>query len=154
MKKVLFSLLALVFMATVICCDESGNPVENVALKNFANSGCKGNTRAGDEGRVEIVEYSVIHNAYLFLNHQNVIFNCCPGELGASISVDGNIITITESETEQGCKCLCPYDLSYEVGPLAEGVTYTICIKRRDAEPIMEKLEFKNSISGVWKVKI
>ena len=65
MKKVLFSLLALVFMATVICCDESGNPVENVALKNFANSGCKGNTRAGDEGRVEIVEYSVIHNGYL-----------------------------------------------------------------------------------------
>ena len=116
MKKVLFSLLALVFMATVICCDESGNPVENVALKNFANSGCKGNTRAGDEG-----------------------------------SVDGNIITITESETEQGCKCLCPYDLSYEVGPLTEGETYTIFIKRRDAEPIMEKLEFKNSISGVWK---
>ena len=126
-------------------------PVENVALKNFANSGCKGNTRAGDEGRVEIVEYSVIHNGYLFLNHQNVIFNCCPGELGAKISVDGNIITITESETEQGCKCLCPYDLSYEVGPLTEGETYTICIKRRDAEPIMEKLEFKNSISGVWK---
>ena len=151
MKKVLFSLLALVFMATVICCDESGNPVENVTLKNFANSGCKGNTRASDEGRVEIVEYSVIHNGYLFLNHQNVIFNCCPGELKADISVDGNIITIKEYETEMGCKCVCPYDLSYEVGPLTEGETYTIIIKCRDAEPIMEKLEFKNSISGVWK---
>lgn len=133
-------------MATVICCNESENPVEKVGLKNFANSGCKGNTRAGDEGRVESVEYSVIHEGFLYVNHQNVLFNCCPGELRADISVEGNIITINEYDTEQGCKCICPYDLNYEVGPLTEGETYIIRITRRDVEPIVEKIEFWNHI--------
>ena len=153
MKKVLFSLLSVLFIATTICCNDIDNPVQNVGLKNFANTGCKGNdTRAGEEGgRVESIEYSVIHDGYLYLNHQNVLFNCCPGELGADISVDGNTITIKEYETEQGCKCICTYDLSYEIGPLTEGMMYTICITRRDVDPIEEKFVFNNSISGVWK---
>ena len=153
MKKVLLSLLAVLFMATVICCNESENPVVNVTLKNFANSGCKSNTKAGDENRAAFIEYSVIHNDYLYLNHQNVMFNCCPGELGANISVDENIITINEYETEQSCKCICPYDLSYEIGPLKEGETYTLFIRQNenDNKPITRKFEFKNSMSGVWK---
>lgn len=149
MKKVLFSLLSVMFMAAAICCNDNENPVENIGLKNFANSGCKGNnTRAEDEGRVECLEYYVIHEGFLYLNHQNVLFNCCPGELGADISVDDNSIIINEHETEQGCKCICTYDLSYEVGPLTEGKTYSISIRRRDAEPIEVKLEYKNSLSG------
>ena len=151
MKKVLFSLLAVLFMVTVVCCDESENAVENVTLKNFANSGCKGNTRADDEARAEFIEYSVIHDGYLYLNHRNALFNCCPGELGANIFVDERIITINEYETEQGCKCICPYDLSYEIGPLKEGETYTLSIRQNDNEPITRKFEFKNSMSGVWK---
>ena len=153
MKKILFSLLSVLFMAAVICCGDSDDPVQNVELKNFANTGCKGNnTRAGEEGgREEFIEYSVIHDGFLYLNHQNVLFNCCPGELGADISVDGTTITVHEYETEQGCKCICTYDLSYEIGPLTEGTVYTICITRRDADTIEEKFVFKNAISGIWK---
>ena len=137
-------------MATVVCCDDNDNPVHNVELKNFANTGCKrNNTRAGEEGgRVESIEYSVIHEGYLYLNHQNVQFNCCPGELGADISVDGNIITVNEYETKRGCRCICTYDLSYEIGPLTEGQTYTIRITRKDADTIEESIVFKNSLSG------
>lgn len=154
MKKLLFSLMSMLFVAIIVCCDDNEKAPDEVMLKNFANSGCKGNgTRASDEGREEVVAYSVIHDGYLYLNHQNVLFNCCPGEIGANITVEGNTITIEEYETEMGCKCICPYDLSYEIGPLLEGGTYTIIIKRRDADPITETFKFKSSLSGIWRVK-
>ena len=151
MKKILFSFMSMFFVAMVVCCDGNEKAPEEVTLKNFANSGCKGNnTRADEDGREEVVAYSVIHDGYLYLNHQNVLFNCCPGEIGANITVEGNTITIEEYETEMSCKCICPYDLSYEVGPLSVGETYTITIKRRDAEPITQKIKFTNTLSGIW----
>jgi len=153
MKKVLLSVLSILFVATIVCCDEDGNPVQRVGLRNFANSGCKGNTRAADDDRAEFVEYSVIHEGFLYINHQNARFNCCPGELRADIFVSGNVITINEYDTKPGCRCICPYDLSYEVGPLTEGETYAITICQRGVEPIVEKVEFNNSVSGVWKTR-
>ena len=145
MKQFLIYLLSVLFVATIVCCDESGNPAQSVELKNFANTGCKGFTRSDTEGSKEIVEYRVIHDGYLYISHQNAIFNCCPGELGADISTEGNTITVTEYETENGCKCICSYDLSYEVGPLAEGETYRIIIGKKGEEQKVAEFTFNNS---------
>ena len=152
MKKVMIPLLAAMLIATMICCDGHSSTVENIELKNFANSGCKGNggTRADDEGRQEIAQYSVLHPGYLYINHQNVMFNCCPGELSADILVSGHLITISESEQQQQCKCICPYDLSYEIGPLTEGETYTILIGRKGNEQKLAEFKFQNNLSGTW----
>ena len=146
MKRFLIYLLSVLFVATIVCCDENGNPAQSVGLKNFANTGCKGLTRSDTEGRKEIIEYQVIHDGYLYINHQNVIFNCCPGELGAEISTEGNIITVTEYETENGCKCICTYDLSYEVGPLIEGEAYRILIGKEGEEQKVVEFTFSNHL--------
>jgi hypothetical protein len=68
------------------------------------------------------------------LKHINAGFNCCPGDITAEIEFKGNLIIITESEQEQGCHCLCLFDLDYEVTNLSPG-RYTI----RVAEPYVEE---------------
>lgn len=56
--------------------------------------------------------------------------------------------------SNSGCKnCICPYDLSYEIGPLVEGMTYVIYIGHKGNESKVAEFEFLNSISGVWEVK-
>ena len=115
MKKLLFSLMSMLFVAIIVCCDDNEKAPDEVMLKNFANSGCKGNgTRASDEGREEVVAYSVIHDGYLYLNHQNVLFNCCPGEIGANITVEGNTIGSRELVFRPGKEQV--YDIQMNIG--------------------------------------
>jgi len=61
----------------------------------------------------------------LNITHINAGFNCCPGELIATVDITNRIITITEGEAQSACKCLCLYDVEYEIVDLAPG-TYTI----------------------------
>ena len=63
----------------------------------------------------------------LHLRHINAGFNCCPGELSASITVDKGIITITEKEREAACRCNCLYDLEFVINNLSAG-TYRIVV--------------------------
>lgn len=63
----------------------------------------------------------------LYITHQNTAFNCCPGKIMASITVNDHVITIKEREQEAGCHCMCLYDLELEVSNLAQG-TYRIIV--------------------------
>ena len=62
---------------------------------------------------------------------------------------------LTEAETEEDARanCICPYDLSYEIGPLVEGKTYVIYIGHKGNESKVAEFEFRNSMSGVWEVE-
>lgn len=153
-KRRLFWLCA-VLMAFVMagCNSENDNPEQSIGMKNFANSGCKGNTRYGNDIWQETVSYSVIHDGFLYLNHENATFNCCPGTLGADIHVEGNSITIGEYESGGECDCICPYDLSYEIGPLKEGETYILFIGYKGIESKIAEFTFQNSMSGVWEFR-
>jgi hypothetical protein len=94
----------------------------------------------------------VLHDGYLYVNHLNATFNCCPGTIGADILVEDNKIIIGEYESSGDCNCICPYDLSYEVGPLVEGKTYTIYIGYKGLESKVAEFTFHNSMSGTWGV--
>ncbi|UCH82949.1 MAG: hypothetical protein JSW50_10790 [Candidatus Latescibacterota bacterium] len=61
----------------------------------------------------------------LNITHINAGFNCCPGELIAAVDITNNVITITEGESQSACRCLCLYDVEYEIVDLAPGI-YTI----------------------------
>ncbi|MHC4476758.1 MAG: hypothetical protein ACYTEL_14005 [Planctomycetota bacterium] len=55
-----------------------------------------------------------------------MVANCCPGQLGLEMTVDGNIITIHETEyTPGGCWCICDYPVTATLGPFEPG-TYTL----------------------------
>ena len=75
----------------------------------------------------DCLEYQYNGTDTLTLRHINAGFNCCPGEITADIEFNGNVITITEREVEQGCDCLCLFDLDYEITNLEPG-EYTIRI--------------------------
>jgi hypothetical protein len=84
----------------------------------------------------------------LDLKHVNAGFNCCPGELSADISVEKNIITISEREREALCNCNCLYDLTIEIRNLMPGM-YTIHMVepyRHDADP---ELSFQVDLNAV-----
>ncbi|MDD3643453.1 MAG: hypothetical protein PHQ19_08340 [Candidatus Krumholzibacteria bacterium] len=61
--------------------------------------------------------------------HANAGLNCCPGTIRADVEIDGSEIVITPDEGEDGspCRCLCLYDLVYELsGISAEEYTITV----------------------------
>ena len=153
----LLIVLAAVFVGSTLmgCSSDSDDPMDNqkeIELKNFSNTGCKNRymSRAEDDNNASF-EDSVLHDGYLDIYHRNVMFNCCPGTIGADIQVEGNKIIIGEYETEDMCDCVCPYDLGYEVGPLVEGKTYTIYIGRKGRELKVAEFTFQNSMSGTWE---
>jgi hypothetical protein len=71
----------------------------------------------------DCLEYRYGSSGVLYLSHLNAGFNCCPTELLADISIQGNIITIREEEdlSNGGCACLCLFDLEYEITGLSPG---------------------------------
>ena len=84
----------------------------------------------------------------LFIDHINAVFNCCQDKIEADISIEGNIITITESEDPPGglCDCICLFDLTCLIRDLPPGI-YTI----RFVEPYLAgddpALEFTADLS-------
>jgi len=92
----------------------------------------------------ECVEYVYDGERLLTLKHINAGFNCCPGEIGADISITGNIISLEEWEKEQGCFCRCLYDLDYKILELKPG-EYIIKIRGPyvDDEIEIKEIRFK-----------
>jgi hypothetical protein len=49
--------------------------------------------------------------------------NCCPDELGLEMTVEGNLITIRETElTTSPCRCICDYPVTAMMGPFEPGI--------------------------------
>ena len=157
MKKERIIWIICGLMALAGCTNDADNPVSHqneIGLKNFSNTGCKGNgvrTRSDENGKKEVFSYSCIHEGYLYVTHQNAMFNCCPKGLGAKISVEDNLLKVIEYESDGLCDCLCPFDLSYEIGPLVEGKSYIIYVSQGGEESKVAEFEFHNSMSGVWE---
>jgi len=73
------------------------------------------------------IEYRYENNT-LWLTHYNVVFNCDDSGIDATASIDGNQITVTETQdlgSDGGAKCLCLYDITIELNDI-EAQNYTI----------------------------
>ncbi len=76
----------------------------------------------------------------LNITHVNAAFNCCPGDLSATITVEDGLILIVEAESQPACHCLCLYDVEYEITDLPPG-EYTIRIAELytiESDPALE----------------
>ncbi|NLO71483.1 MAG: hypothetical protein GX102_11220 [Porphyromonadaceae bacterium] len=107
-------------------CKNSEQRTGEVLLPSSKTSGSTEITY--DEAITETLHLKAIGRDMLQVVHSNVILNCCPGTLSADCHVEGQTIFVTEQESEKGCKCLCPYDLSYAISPL-QAIEYTLQIK-------------------------
>ncbi len=97
----------------------------------------------------DCIEYQYDGQGFLSINHINAGFNCCPDELAAIISIEGNVITIEEVEYlyTGGCYCLCLFDLGYEITGLSPG-EYTVKVIEPYKDPDDEPLEFNINLSS------
>jgi hypothetical protein len=82
------------------------------------------NDFSGDTLSCAIWEYN--SEGTLSVRHTNAVLNCCPVFV-ADISVENNVITITEIDSldNGGCDCICPFDIDYEITDLWSG-EYTL----------------------------
>lgn len=111
----------------------SGALLETTSCKQFLANTSGSLDEFAPGQHEDCIEYQYNDANTLILRHINAGFNCCPGEITAEIEFNSSLITITEMEQEQGCKCVCLFDLDYEIINLAPG-EYTI----RIIEPYVE----------------
>ena len=150
-KTVLITLLALCFLVGGAGCNRD-NPYEEIKIKDFSYQGCKEivihYTKASE--REEYIEYKAVADGYLDIKHVNAVFNCCPDTIKADVSMEDNIITINESETNPICDCICDYDLEYRLGPLTSGKEYILIFSR--GAYVFSKLIIKYTTSLEGKI--
>lgn len=135
----LCSLFLLIIPAT--SCDDttpSGTSGEDPSGYLLVTSGCKafaleagGDVPGPDQ---DCFEYSYDRSGELSITHINAGFNCCPGEITADIDITNHVITITEHEEMQLCRCNCLFDVEYRIENIPPGL-YTI----RFVEPYTEE---------------
>lgn len=72
---------------------------------------------------IDRIRYNYDGSGTLLITHVNTGFNCCPDSFRVGIDVGNDTIRITETEllTNGGCRCLCLYDLEYEITDLPAG---------------------------------
>jgi hypothetical protein len=101
----------------------------------------------------DCIEFSYDGESTLTLKHINAGFNCCPGDITAAIEIGSGRIIITENENEQGCDCLCLFDVQYEIINLPPG-RYTIRIiglyLDESDEPVEVDVDFRETPSGTF----
>lgn len=145
---ILSVMICLVLMVSAAGCKKSSEVTPTGAL--LRSSGCK-QFLANASGQLDefapgqhedCIEYHYNGTNTLTLRHINGGFNCEPGEIAADIEFNGNVITITERESQQAAAdCLCLFDMDYEIINLEPG-EYTIRIIEPYVDPTDQVLEF------------
>ena len=128
---ILSVMICLVLMVSAAGCKKSPEVTPSGTL--LRSNGCKQfltNASGQMDGYVpgpheDCIEYRYNGKDTLVLMHINAGFNCDPGEITADIEFNGNVITITERESQQGADCLCLFDVDYEIINLSPG-EYTL----------------------------
>ncbi|HUV29523.1 MAG TPA: hypothetical protein VMY05_00330 [Acidobacteriota bacterium] len=111
------------------CQDDKSAPTTSTDNIAFDISGTIGECKIysdGDADKIiqsdsDCVVYQYGPGDTLHIQHVNAAFNCCPGEISAHVSVKNKVITITERESEQGCRCLCLFDADYVIPDVPAG---------------------------------
>ncbi|HLP46247.1 MAG TPA: hypothetical protein VK186_00350 [Candidatus Deferrimicrobium sp.] len=168
-KKRMTVLLFIICMAIFITitfagCKKNSEPLGPLSGWLVKYEGCKQTATANNNRGEEVLstagndclEFNYDGAGTLALKHIDAGFNCCPGTLTADIAFNGNQITITEKESQQGCHCSCLFDLFYELKNVSPGA-YTIRIIEPyipENDPVMVfTLELTSAKSGTLCVE-
>jgi len=104
----------LIITATIItnCKKEK---MKIIGIKDFYHSDCKNSSSKTFLGKPETITLKTINENELKITRENVIFNCCPGELKAETTITGDTLKLKEYSAENSCNCVCLYDLEYTI---------------------------------------
>jgi len=118
--------LVIILLTCIISCENPEFPKDPFSIDNVEYGSCKTNLKSDIDEYILLV---VKNDYYIAASHINSMFNCVPGQIIVESTLDGDIISINEYETEGLANCICPYDLAFTVGPLQYG-KYTVVIKK------------------------
>jgi hypothetical protein len=155
LRFVPFLLLTTLLLASSCDTDDNppadGGPQPTGALVKI--DGCKQFIRAGgDEKNRSCLNWTYdASSKRLELIHENAGFNCCPKSINAAIEIEGQIITVSESEIGPDCRCNCLYDLHLRI----ENVTadsYVIRFiepyKHKDDDELVVPVDLRTNPTG------
>lgn len=102
------------------------DPLPLPRISEYRNSGCQPGSRDDYPWCGEDEFELTVEGHTLYVVHQNATYNCCPDDIVVSLTVEGNLLRLTEEELlTVPCDCLCCYDVETTVVNLAPG-TYTV----------------------------
>jgi hypothetical protein len=142
-------ILGIVFILFLNCCQKE-NTSSQLSIEQITYGDCKqGRKKSGDS---EYLEYSTVDADYLQVYHVNVFFNCEPGKLLVSAELINDTIVVFEDEETALVNCVCPYDLSYRIGPLNYD-RYIFSIRRAGCIYTEFPINFNSSTNGVFSIE-
>ena len=148
MKKSIVPVLILFVSIFITSCEKIDN--QKLRVDNITYGTCKPGLKSLVAN--EKIEYRTVDINYLEVNHINAMFNCEPGRLLVDVEFNNDTIFVNESEEQSLVNCICPYDLSYRIGPLEYG-TYQFVLKIMSFEHATFELEFNSTTEGIFEFK-
>lgn len=160
MKKKISSICTLLacIAAFAACGNDDGDAGSAgwVNVKNVYTTGCKTTETANasqktrsffeDMGYKEYVEYTSKDNGYVHVTHHNALFNCCSDVIDVDVSQGLGSIIVTETENNYAiCNCICPFDVSFELGPMEMGHEYNVVIKSGGTDGVSFSFTYPSS---------
>jgi hypothetical protein len=136
-----YLIIALALLATCLSCDKSEFPAKDFSVDDINYGECKPMTKSVLE---QYLLLSTTEDFYLSINHINAMFNCVPGQIIVDATLEENIITINEYSTENSANCICPYDLSFKIGPIKYD-TYILSMNQANYEVLNVEIEFNDN---------
>lgn len=131
-------------MMFMVSCSSDTLQRGSLPLSRLTDTGCKSEvlSRAMENheetpGAESISLKAISHqkgSVTLQVKHLNAMFNCSSDKIWVKSDMEGKIIKIYEVENSVAANCMCAHDLSFELGPLAEG-SYQVYLYHSVKEP-------------------
>jgi hypothetical protein len=111
-------------------------------------------TPSDTTGDFGCIEYNYDESYKLTIKHVNAGFNCCPVLL-ATVNIHDSVITIQEVDSlfNGGCRCLCLFDMDYEITNLQPGIYHLTVIEpylHQDDPPLEFELDLRGPTKGIY----
>ncbi|UCE59416.1 MAG: hypothetical protein JSU63_18480 [Phycisphaerales bacterium] len=109
----------------------TGDGLTQPRIENSSHSGCLRGTRVDSKGNVpypceDEAFYFAAEDGRLHIVHENTVHDCCVEDLAATLSIDGNVLSLCERGTTPiPCDCICCFNVETTVVDLAPGA-YTV----------------------------
>ncbi len=124
-------LTVVVALLILVTCDNIAvKPDQNeLVVRVVSATSCKGSQESLSSRTVsscsqDALQYWSEPDGSLHVKHINAAFNCCMESLLVTIELKGELALITEDDymTGGGCRCLCLYDVEYEITNLTRTI--------------------------------
>ena len=142
-------IISIVFLLLLTCCEKENSHLP-LSVDQIIYGDCKPVIKKSDNS--EYIEYRTVDADYLQINHVNAWFNCEPGKILVSAEIINDTIVVYEDEETALVNCICPYDLSYRLGPMNYD-RYIFSIKRAGCIYIEFSINFNSSTNGVFSIE-